>query len=322
MADIKEPIENYGLSKKQKSNALFSKIGVVGCGQEGRSIVNITASAGIEVVFVEVTQERINSAFEQIEHDLDAKIQNWGLTLSEKKATMDRISGTLSYNDLKNCDFVVECIRYEVNGEKSTELRKDVFKRLESVLSPEAIIATNATTVIISELASMLKYQERCVSLHFSTLNNDSRLLEIAKGTFTSDHVVEKIELFAKMIKFSPIMVHESSGMVSMRLLAIMLNEACAILLEDVAKLEDIEKEFTIGYGQRRGIFEMADAMGIEKIVMLMEDMFHDYGDRKYKANPILWRLYRSKQHGVKTGRGFYTYETNGKKLGVNNSIL
>ena len=322
MADIKEPIENYGLSKKQKSNALFSKIGVVGCGQEGRTIVNITASAGIEVVFVEVTQERINSAFEQIEHDLDAKIQNWGLTLSEKKATMDRISGTLDYNDLKNCDFVVECIRYEVNGEKSTELRKDVFKRLENALSPDAIIATNATTVIISELASMLKYKERCVSLHFSTLNDDSRLLEIAKGTFTSDQVVEKVELFAKMIKFTPITVHESSGMVSMRLLAIMLNEACSILLENVAKLVDIEKEFIIGYGQRRGIFEMADEMGIEKIVMLMEDMFHDYGDKKYKANPILWRLYRSKQHGVKTGSGFYTYDEEGNRLGVNNSIL
>lgn len=322
MADIKEPIENYGLSKKQKSNALFSKIGVVGCGQEGRTIVNITASAGIEVVFVDVNQERINSALEQIEHDLDTKIQNWGLTLSEKKATMDRIKGTLNYEDLKNCDFVVECIRYEVNGEKSTELRKDVFKRIENVVSPEAIIGTNATTVIISELASVLKYKDRCVSLHFSTLNEDSRLLEIAKGTFTSDEVIQKVELFAKMIKFSPIMVHESSGMVSMRLLAIMLNEACAILLEGVAKLEDIEKEFVIGYGQRRGIFEMADQMGIEKIVMLMEDMFHDYGDRKYKASPILWRLYRSRQHGVKTGSGFYTYDAKGNRLAVNNSIF
>lgn len=322
MADIKEPIENYGLSKKQKSNALFSKIGVVGCGQEGRSIVNITASAGIEVVFIEVSQDRIDDALSQIEHDLDAKIQNWGLTSSEKKATMDRIKGSLNYDDLKNCDFVIECIRYELNGEKSIEQRKEVFKRLEKVVSPEAIIATNATTVIISELASDLKHKERCLSLHFSTLNPDSRLLEIAKGIFTSDQVLEKVQLFAKMIKFTPILVHESSGMVSMRLMSTMLNEACAILLEGVAKLEDIEKEFTIGYGQRVGIFEMADSLGIEKIVMLMEDMFHDYGDRKYKANPILWRLYRSKQHGVKTGSGFYMYDAEGNRLGVNNSIL
>lgn len=322
MAEIKEPIEAYGLSKKHKTNSLFSKIGIVGCGQEGRSIVNITALAGMEVVFVEVSQERINAALSLIEYELDSRILNWGLTQGEKKSTLDRIKGTTNYEDLKDCDFVIECIRYEVNGEKSTELRKEVFLKLENVLSPKAIIATNATTVIISELASELEYKDRCISIHFSMPFADAKLLEIAKGTFTSQDVEEKIELFAKMIKFTPIQIHESSGMVSMRMMAIMLNEACSILLEGVSGMEDIDKQFTIGYGQRLGIFHLADKMGIEKIVMLMEDMFHDYGDRKYKASPILWRLYRSKQHGVKSGRGFYIYDNDGKNLGVNNSIL
>lgn len=322
MAEIREPIEAYGLSKKKKSNSLFSKIGIVGCGQEGRSIVNVTALAGMEVVFIEVSQERIDSALKLIEYELDTQIQNWGLTLGEKKSTLDKIKGSTNYEDLEDCDFVIECIRYEVNGEKSTELRREVFQRLESVLTPEAIIATNATTVVISELASTLQYKDRCISIHFSMPFADAKLLEIAKGTFTSQAVEDKIELFAKMIKFTPIRIHESSGMVSMRMMSIMLNEACAILLEGVSKMEDIDKQFTVGYGQRLGIFRLADMMGIEKIVMLMEDMFHDYGDRKYKASPILWRLYRSKQHGVKTGSGFYTYNKEGKKLGVNNSIL
>ena len=321
MAEIREPIEKYGLSQKDKKKSLFSKIGVVGCGQEGRAIVNLTALSGIEVVFIEVSEEKIKEALDSIEISLDTKIQNWGLTQSEKKATMGRIKGSMDYSDLRNCDFVIECIRYNVSGEKSTELRKEAFKRLEEVLAPDAIIATNSTTVVISELAAGLKYQDRCICLHFPVMHSEARLLEVAKGTFTSDEVVKKIDLFARMIKYTPVHIHESSGMVNMRLIVIMLNEACEIMMEGVSSLEDIDKQFTISYGQRNGIFELADILGIEKIVMLMEDMFKDYGDRKYKASPILWRLYRSNQHGVKTRRGFYIYNEQGEKLGINDLI-
>lgn len=319
MAEIKEPIENFGLSKKHQKKSLFSKIGVVGCGRDGRAIVSVTALSGMEVVFVEVSEERIKEAIDDISLSLDTKIENWGLTQSEKRATMGRITGSLNYSDLRDCDFVIECIRYEINGERSTELRKDVFKNLEKVLAPGAIIATNATTVVISELAADLQYKDRCVSMHFPIAHTDARLLEIVRGTFTADEVVDKIFTFAKLIKYIPIEVHESSGLVSMRLLVTMLNEACQIWLENVASMEKIDKEFTIIYGQRYGIFEIADIIGIEKIVMLMEDMFHDYGDKKYKASPILWRLYRSKQYGLSAGRGFYIYDENGKIVGPNN---
>ena len=101
-----------------------------------------------------------------------------------------------------------------------------------------------------------------------------------------------------------------------------MLNEACQIWMENVADMEAIDKEFTIIYGQRYGIFELADIIGIEKIVMQMEDMFHDYGDKKYKASPILWRLYRSKQYGRTTGSGFYVYNDKGEIVGPNKLIL
>lgn len=321
MAEIKESIENFGLSKKDQEKTLFSKIGVVGCGRDGRSIVNLTAQSGMEVVFIEISEEKIKDALHSIEQSLDTKIENWGLTQSEKRATMGRISGSLSYEDLKDCDFVIECIRYDANGDRSTALRKNVFKRLEDVLSPDAIIATNATTVVISELASDLKHKERCVSLHFPIPHSDARLLEIVKGTFTSPEVMEKIVRFAHMIKHLPVEVRESSGLVSMRLLVVMLNEACDMLMENLITMENIDKEFTVIYGQRYGIFELADLLGIEKIVMLMEDMFQEYGDKKYKASPILWRLYHSKQYGVNVGRGFYIYDQTGKQTGPNNLI-
>lgn len=322
MAEIKEAIENYGLNKKNKSNAMFSKVGVVGCGQDGSAIVSMIASAGIDVVFIEVSEERIDFGRERIAKGLDTKIQNWGLTSSEKKAIMDRIKGSQNYEDLKDCDFVVECIRYEQNGEKSTNMRKEVFKKLEEVLSPEAIIATNGATVVISELAAGLKYKDRCISVHFCLPYVDTNLLEIARGLFTSEEVAKKVEIFAQMIKVVPIRVKESTGLVNMRLLCVMLNEACSVLLEGISSMEDIDKQFTVQLGQHFGIFTLADMSGIEKLVMLMEDMFHDFGDKKYKANPILWRLYRSGQHGVKTGSGFYMYDEEGNKLGVNKSIL
>ena len=321
MAEIKEPIEGYGLSSKHGERTLFSKIGVVGCGRDGRSIVNLTAQSGMEVVFIEISKEKIDSAIKEIENSLDTKIENWGLTQTEKRTTMGRIKGSLDYSDLKDCDFVIECIRYEDDGERSTEQRKEVFKKLEGILAPDAIIATNATTVIISELAAELKHKERCVSLHFPIPHSDARLLEIVKGIFTSPEVLEKVIRFSNLIKYTPIEVRESSGLVSMRLLIVMLNEASHILMENLTSLENIDKEFTVIYGQRYGIFELADLLGIEKIVMLMEDMFNEYGDQKYKASPILWRLYHSKQYGLSTGRGFYTYDEEGKRIGANNLI-
>lgn len=321
MAEIIEPIEEYGLSSKHKKRSLFSKIGVVGCGRDGRHIVSLTALSGMEVVFIEVSEERIQEALDGIANGLDTKIENWGLTQSEKRATMGRIKGSLNYEDLKGCDFVIECIRYEANGERSTELRKEVFLNLEKVLAPDAIIATNATTVIISELAADLKHKERCISLHFPVTHSEARLLEVVRGTFTSQEAIDKIYLFANMIKYTPIAVHESSGLVSFRLLITMLNEACEIWMENVSSLEDIDKVFTIIYGQRYGIFHIADIIGIEKLVMMMEDMFHEYGDKKYKASPVLWRLYRSKQLGMASGRGFYIYDENGKQLGPNKLI-
>lgn len=321
MAEIKEPIEGYGLSKKDGERTLFSKIGVVGCGREGRAIVNLVAQSGMEVVFIEISEERIEKAIRDIEESLDTKIENWGLTQTEKRATMGRIKGALDYEALKGCDFVIECIRYETDGKRSTQQRKEVFKRLEEVLAPDAIIATNATTVIISELAAELTHKGRCLSLHFPISHSDARLLEIVKGIFTSPEVIDKVISFSNLIKYVPIEVKESSGLVSMRLLVIMLNEACNILMENLTSMENIDKEFTVIYGQRFGVFELADLLGIEKIVMLMEDMFNEYGDKKYKASPILWRLYHSKQYGVSVGAGFYNYDSEGKKIGANKLI-
>lgn len=321
---IIEPIEKYGLtiSAESKNKQLFSKIGVVGAGKEGRTIINMAATAGMEVVFLDESQERIDYVISELEKIMDQKISSWGLTPSEKKIIMNRITPTLVYEDFRGCDLVIECTRYSESGRRSTPLRKNIFKKLEEVLEKDAIIASNGSTVIISELAADLEYKERCVSLYFPVSHPDARILEIVSGMYTSEEVYSKMEKFARLIKYKPHRINESNGNVSLRMLVVMLNEACQTLMERVSSIENIEETFTIIYGQRYGIFRMADIIGIERLVTLMEAMFNDFGAKHYKPNPILWKLYRSNQLGVRTGKGFYIYDQDGNPISINKNIV
>lgn len=315
MSDLpNEPIEEYGLSKKDRKRTLFSRIGVVGCGKEGSLIASITASKGMEVVFLEINQEKIANAFSRIESLLDLRVNNWGLTLSEKKVILSRIKGTTEYRDFVGCDFVIEAIRYDNRtGQQSTEGRKEVFKKLEAVLTPEAIIATNVSTIVVTSLASELQYQDRCIGVHFLSNIRDSHIIEIVRGLNTSDTTYDKVCRFADLINYSYISVLESVGLVSLRMFLIMLNEACAIVMEGIATIADIDKLLTVGFGHRQGVFYTADRMGIEKIVPLMENLFHEYGNIKYKPSPMIMRLYRAKYFGISRRRGFYVYDENGR---------
>jgi len=310
---IKEPIEKYGLSKRNQKKTLFSKIGVVGCGKDGSVIATAAASHGMEVIFLEPSNERIVNAFARIEAKLDKRIKGWGLTKNEKKAILGRISGTMDYTDFGGCDFVIEAIRYNnMTGERRVEQRKEVFKHLESILSPEAIIASNVTTVIVSDLASDLEYKSRCIGLHFLSNVPEAQMIEIVRGLETSDATYDKVCQFARLINYQYVPVIESAGLVSIRLFLIQLNEACSILMENISNPEDIDHILTVGFGHPQGLFRLADRFGIEKIVKLLENMYEEYGHVKYKPSPILLRMYRAKHFGISTRKGFYTYDDMG----------
>lgn len=311
---IVEKIEQFALTKKEHQKAFFSKIGIVGCGKEGSMIATLAALNDMEVVFMEPTEEKVRNAYARIERRLDARVENWGLTPGEKRAILARIKGTLSYAAFKGCDFVIESIRYDDNtGERSTDLRREVFLNLENVLSKEAIIATNISTPIITELATELEYKERCIGMHVMSHVPDSRILEVVKSLYTSEDVYTKVCHFAHLIKHEVVLVAESAGLVSMRIFFVMLNEACDMLMEGVSTVEDIDKVMRSGFGNRQGVFRTADQMGIEKIVKLMANLYEEFGATKYKPSPILLRLYRAKQFGVSRGRGFYSYDENGE---------
>lgn len=308
-----EPIERYGLSKRKRRSTLFSSIGIVGCGNEGSEIATTAAIHGMEVVFLEPNQEKIANAFSRIESKLDQKITNWGLTENEKRLILSRVTGTTAYADFKDCDFVIEAIRYDDNtGERQVEARKSVFSQLEQVIDPTAIIASNVTTVMMTELVAELKHQDRCIGMHFMINTPGSQILEIVPGLHTSHETFEKVTKFAKLINHEYVEVLESSGLISMRLFLTQLNEACQILMEGIASIEDIDKVLTIGFGHSLGVFRTADRMGIEKIVKLLNNLYDEYGNIKYKPSPILLRKVRAKNYGVRSGRGFYEYDESG----------
>jgi len=311
---IKEPIEDYGLSKKGKSNTLFSKIGIIGCGLVGQNLARVASYYGLEVIFIEVTQEKVDDAFQGITKMMDRRIEHWGLTESEKRANLSRITGTTEYKMLTGCDFVVEAIRAVDRGIKVKE-RKDIFKKIEAIVDRDCIIATNSTTAIITELASDMKFKDRCISLHFFVNSPDARIIEVVKGLYTSDDCYQKVCKFVKLIGRAIVPVEESAGLVSIRIFVGALNEACEILMEGVASMEDIDLTMKIGFGMRSGWFEVADRIGLDKVVRWMENIYNEFGDIQYKPSPYLKKLVRAKHMGVSTGQGFYIYDEKGSKV-------
>ncbi|MCX6229483.1 MAG: 3-hydroxyacyl-CoA dehydrogenase family protein, partial [Bacteroidia bacterium] len=313
---IIEPIEDFGLIKKSHQRTLFSKIGIVGCGKDGQNIARIASANGIEVVFIELSEARIQNAYDRLNTVLDQRINHWGLTLGEKKLILSKIKGSLDYKDLVGCDFVIEAIRAETSERKITE-RKEIFRKIEAVVTPECIIATNSTTIIITELSSELIYRDRCVSLHFFVQSPEARVCEVVKGLYTSEEVYNKVLKFVKMVNRQAIPVEESAGLISIRLYTALLNEACEVLLEGVGAMVDIDSVWKVGFGMRFGPFELADILGIDKINRWMENLYSEFGDPKYMASPVIKKLVRAKRFGVHTQCGFYTYDENGKMIGA-----
>ena len=311
---IYEPIEEFGLSKKSRSKTLFSRIGVVGCGLVGQNIARVASFYGIEVVFIEVNEEKIREAYKNIERVLDDRIEHWGLTQGEKRAILSRIKGTLDYKDLIGCDFVIEAIRAIDRGGKIKE-RKEIFRKIEEVVDPECIIATHSTTIVITELSSDLQYRDRCVSLHFFVNHQEARVIEVVRGLYTTDDAYQKVCKFVSLINRKIVPVQQTAGLVSERLYVLLLNEACETLREGISNIDDIDQLMRIGFGMRLGPFELADKMGLDKVLRWMDNIYNEFGEVRYKPNPYLRRLVRGKHVGIESGEGFYKYDENGKKI-------
>ncbi len=314
MGEKVEQIEKFGLSVKNRPKTQFAKVGVLGCGTVGQNITRIIATAGIDVVFIELSNEKIDQALEAIAKELDYRIDHWGMTNSDKKGVLNRIHGHTKCKALTGCDLVIEAIKSR-SREERVSLRKEIFKRVEEFVDPETIIATNSTTIVITELSTELVHKDRCVSLHFSTSSPGQKMVEVARGLFTSDKTYSNVKKFITLIGMTMVPVEESPGLLSVRLFASMINESCNVLMEGVGKKEDIDLAARTGLGMSLGPFELADKIGLDKVVRWLDNLYNEFGDMKYKASPMLKKLVRAQQVGRISGKGFYAYNSEGKKI-------
>ncbi|GJM60816.1 MULTISPECIES: 3-hydroxyacyl-CoA dehydrogenase family protein [Persicobacter] len=316
MSEIRESIASYGLhaGNDAPKNNIFSHVGIVGCGFLGQAIALLCARRGFDVVFLELSQQRVDQAMDGMSHALDLEIERWGLTDSEKKSILSRISGTTVYADLAKSDIVIEAIKSRTR-EKCVPDRKSIFKKAEEVVSEECLIVTNSTTLVITELAAELDHPERCASLHFIFPVEDAEIVEVARGLHTSEAAYERVQRFAKMLKKTVIPVVESPGIISTRLIAPMINEACSILMEGVATKEDIDTTMRLGMGNSMGPFEAADLFGIDRVTRWLDNLYNEFGNTRYKASPMLKKLMRAGKTGRSVGEGFYKYDKYGSKI-------
>lgn len=320
MADSIEKLEDYGLSKDNKPKTLFSRVGIVGAGSVGQNIARMVSSKGLDVVILDLTQQKIDQAIQDLAKELDRMIERWGMTNSEKLGILSRIKGTISYSDFSGCDIVIEAIKSSTR-EQSHDIRADILKMIEDNVDKDAIIATNSSTHVITELTADLKYKERCLSFHFLTPEADARVVEVVKGLYTSQEAYDNTLKFANLIGKKVVPVKESPGIISTRLIVPFINEACEILMEGVGSMEDIDLTMKVGFGLPLGPFEMADKIGLDKILRWCENLYDEYGDIKYKSSPLLKKLVRANQWGRRTGRGFYEYNKDGVKITKNGSV-
>lgn len=304
-----ETLADFTLGKRQQPKGIIQKIGVIGCGAVGQEITIAISTNGLDVIFLDLHEERIKEIFEQISSQLDEVINHWGLTTSEKRAILSRIKGTANYEDLADCDIIIESISSRKRG-TSIEIRKEIFRKVEQVVREDAVITSNITTLMISDLASVLKHPERAIGMHFILPVHKTHVIEVVRGINSSEEAYEQVVKFGGMIDKKIIRLNESPGNIVTRMLVTTINEACEILMEGVASVKDIDFAMRESSGHLFGPFEMADRIGLDKILKYMDNLYQEFGDKKYKPSPIIKRLVRANYLGKITGRGFYNYQS------------
>ena len=302
-----ETLEDFALSERVQKKGSIQEVAVIGCGNMGQDLTRMISEHGMEVVFIEVSEERIRQVSAEIENKLDSLINKWGLTSGEKRAILSRIKGSTNYDDIKNVDLVIESINSQKPG-SNLELRKEIFRKVESVVAKDTVITSNNSTLMISELASVLNYPERALGLHFISPADTVKIVELIRGIETNDQSYTFAVKFSKMIEKTVINVNESPGHISSRLIVTLINEACETLMEGVASVQCIDTTMKMGYGLLFGPFEMADRIGLDTLLKWMDNLYAEYGLQKFKASPIIKRLVRAGYHGQKTSKGFYKY--------------
>jgi 3-hydroxybutyryl-CoA dehydrogenase len=275
----------------------------------GQGIAVSAARRGIEVLLIEKDEDLLKQSVAEISESLGREIVRWAMTESEKKAIMSRIKGAVDFSQIKNQQYIIEAIP------ENLDLKKRLFARLDSHCAPEAIFITNTSTLSITELASGTVRSDRVIGMHFLNPVTKVPMVELVRGLKTSVETFRMALALAEKLERTAIEVYESPGYVTTRVMMPLVNEAIQVLMEGVASAEDIDTALRLGYELPHGPLAMADQIGLDLVLNWLETLFRDLGDTKYRPCPLLRMLVRAGHLGVKTGQGFFRYDSEGRMI-------
>jgi 3-hydroxybutyryl-CoA dehydrogenase len=280
------------------------RIGVVGAGTMGNGIAQVLAGAGFPVALVEVDRGALDRGLATIRRNLDRAVAKGRLAAEQREAALGQIAPSLSLEDLAHCDLVVEAALEQLPA------KLEIFRRLDALCRPEAVLASNTSSISITTLAAATKRPGQVVGMHFFNPVPVMALVEVVRGELTSETTVGLVTRLAERLGKTPVAVNDYPGFVSNRVLMPMINEAVYCLMEGVATREAIDTVMHLGMNHPMGPLQLADLIGLDVCLHVMEVLHQGFGDSKYRPCPLLRRMVEAGHLGRKTGRGFYEYGT------------